>query len=108
MGMGRKRKKSKRKMRRKKREDKKARELEEAAARMGFLENFNNDGVEGEHNFENELANDPELQAELTAAERELAAVAEEEKIEAKVKDAGADADEEQELLEEASNNTEE
>lgn len=63
---------SKRKERRRKREDKKMRELEAAAERMGFLgeEDFNQD------QFDEELRNDPALAEELRTAELELAGAA--------------------------------
>jgi len=70
---------SKRRERRRKREEKKMKALEDAAARMGFLED---DGAADESLIENdrsafkeELVNDPELARELERAERELAQV---------------------------------
>lgn len=62
---------AKKRARRGKRDEKKMRELEEAASRMGFLESTDID----ESQFEEELANDPVLAEELRAAELELAIV---------------------------------
>lgn len=67
---------SKRKERRKRRNDKKARELSEAATRMGFVEEDGQHDFE-QDDFEQELENDPELEEELNAAEREFTAVEE-------------------------------
>ncbi|KAL3915901.1 MAG: hypothetical protein SGILL_005428 [Bacillariaceae sp.] len=76
---------SKKKLRRQHKQDKKQRELEESAARMGFLEDLEeaqspyligeeDDDAEGEAtDFTQQLQNDPELAAELRAVERELA-----------------------------------
>lgn len=59
---------AKKREKRNRRDEKKMRELEEAAGRMGFLEQ-----TEVNHElFEEELTNDPELAEELLAAEREL------------------------------------
>ncbi|KAG7343997.1 NMD3 family protein [Nitzschia inconspicua] len=72
---------SKKKLRRQQKEDKKQRELEETAARMGFLDDlaeaqaqyaFGDEEEEDEH-FAQQLQNDPELAAELQAVEEELA-----------------------------------
>lgn len=60
---------AKKREKRNKRDEKKARELEEAAGRMGFLDQ----GVVNKDQFEEELINDPDLAEELLAAERELA-----------------------------------
>ncbi|KAI2497441.1 60S ribosomal export protein [Fragilaria crotonensis] len=62
---------AKKREKRNKRDEKKARELEEAAGRMGFLDQ----GVVNKDQFEEELINDPDLAEELLAAERELAAI---------------------------------
>jgi nonsense-mediated mRNA decay protein 3 len=59
---------SKKKLRRQEKRDKKKRELGESAMRMGFF-----DDEEDQNNFSATLKNDPELQAELDAVERELA-----------------------------------
>ena len=84
---GKKQRMSKKKQRRLKKQDKRRRELEETAARMGFL---NEDGggqyEDGEDefggldgdggspkDFTKQLANDPELAADLQAVEQELA-----------------------------------
>ncbi|KAG7371142.1 NMD3 family protein [Nitzschia inconspicua] len=77
---------SKRKLRRQQKEDKKQRELEETAARMGFLDDlaeaqaqyaFGDDEEEDEEmddeHFAQQLQNNPELAAELQAVEEELA-----------------------------------
>lgn len=58
---------SKRKLRRRKKQDKKQRELEEAAARMGFLEVL-------DHEDDHEELTDEELAADVEAVEKELAA----------------------------------
>ena len=58
---------SKKKERRRRKEGKKMRELEESAARMGFLDDF------GE-NMDKELALDPELAEEVAALERDFEA----------------------------------
>jgi nonsense-mediated mRNA decay protein 3 len=63
------------------RDEKKTRELEEAAGRMGFLDTNNNQQQEeqqvgrSDQLFKDELTNDPELAEELLAAERELAGI---------------------------------
>ena len=62
---------AKKREKRNKREEKKARELEEAAGRMGFLEQ----DVLIKDQFEDELINDPDLAEELLAVERELAEI---------------------------------
>ena len=62
---------AKKRARRGKRDEKRMRELEGAASRMGFLESTEID----ESQFEEELANDPILAEELRAAEFELAIV---------------------------------
>jgi hypothetical protein len=59
---------SKKRERRRKRDDKRIRDLEEAAERMGFLEK---EEINQEQ-FDRELENDPALAEELVAAEREL------------------------------------
>eukprot|EP00534_Pseudo-nitzschia_fraudulenta_P004890 CAMPEP_0201117116 /NCGR_PEP_ID=MMETSP0850-20130426/1189_1 /ASSEMBLY_ACC=CAM_ASM_000622 /TAXON_ID=183588 /ORGANISM="Pseudo-nitzschia fraudulenta, Strain WWA7" /LENGTH=608 /DNA_ID=CAMNT_0047381357 /DNA_START=106 /DNA_END=1932 /DNA_ORIENTATION=- len=79
---------SKKKLRRQRKRDKKQRELEESAARMGFLGDLaetraareeaygDNDAMDAdgdEHDFAKRLEEDPELAAELRAVERELA-----------------------------------
>jgi GrpB-like predicted nucleotidyltransferase (UPF0157 family) len=77
VGGGTKKRASKRKLRRINKKDKKQRELEESAVRMGFVEdnaeeqNFDDEQENGE--FQEELENDPELAAELDDVERELA-----------------------------------
>jgi hypothetical protein len=80
VGGGTKKRASKRKLRRNNKKDKKQRELAESAARMGFVEdqdqqaeeqNFDDEQENGE--FQEELENDPELAAELDDVERELA-----------------------------------
>ena len=59
---------AKKREKRNRRDEKKMRELEEAAGRMGFLEQ-----AEVNHElFEEELTNDPELAEDLLAAEQEL------------------------------------
>jgi len=63
----------KKRERRRKRDEKRMRELEEAAERMGFLES---EDMNQEH-FDRELVNDPALAEELVVAERELAAIKE-------------------------------
>lgn len=67
---------SKKRERRRKKEEKKMRELEEAAARMGFLQDEEDALLDGE-GFEEELVNDPELAKELNEATRKLAAAEE-------------------------------
>jgi nonsense-mediated mRNA decay protein 3 len=62
---------SKKRERRRKRDDKRMRELEEAAERMGFLEK---EEINQEQ-FDRELENDPALAEELVAAERELSSI---------------------------------
>ena len=62
---------SKKRERRRKRDDKRIRELEEAAERMGFLEK---EEINQEQ-FDRELENDPALAEELVAAERELSSI---------------------------------
>jgi len=77
---------SKKKQRRERKRDKRHRELEESAARMGFLNDLenaraaredidrvNNDDEHDEQEFAKQLENDPELAAELRAVEKELA-----------------------------------
>lgn len=64
---------TKKRGRRGRRDDKKLKQLEEAANRMGFLEGSEID----ESQFEKELANDPMLAEELRVAEIELAAAEE-------------------------------
>jgi len=64
---------AKKRERRRKREEKKMRELEEAAGRMGFLDQEQID----EEAFEKELSNDPELAEELRVAEQALGSVEE-------------------------------
>ena len=59
---------AKKRERRNRRDETKMRELEEAAGRMGFLEQ----AEVNQDLFEEELSNDPELAEELLAAEREL------------------------------------
>ena len=65
---------TKRRERRRKREDKKMRALEEAAERMGFLEQ---DGF-NETQFQQELEQDPDLAEDVRLAEMELGTVKEE------------------------------
>ena len=65
---------AKKREKRNKRDEKKTRELEDAAGRMGFLDRE----VVNQEQFEEELINDPELAEELLAAERELAHIDEE------------------------------
>merc|ERR1712224_607072 len=77
---------SKKKLRRQRKRDKRQRELTESAARMGFLDdlaetqaardeiqNKNEDEDDRHHDFSKQLAEDPELEAELRAVEKELA-----------------------------------
>jgi len=77
---------SKKKLRRQKKRDKRQKDLEESAARMGFLDDLeevrvareaaylaNLDEEDQEHEFAKTLENDPELAAELRAVEKELA-----------------------------------
>lgn len=64
---------SKKRERRHKRDEKKKRELEEAAVRMGFLD-YIEKAIDHDQ-LNRELANDPDLDDELIAAERELATV---------------------------------
>merc|ERR1712176_933720 len=77
---------SKKKLRRQRKRDKRQRELEQSAARMGFLDDLaevraaredvdraNNELERDEHEFAKQLENDPELAAELRAVEKELA-----------------------------------
>ncbi|KAL3922172.1 MAG: hypothetical protein SGILL_002345 [Bacillariaceae sp.] len=76
---------SKKKLRRQQKQDKKQRELEESASRMGFLEDLEKaqspylmgDDEEDEGgdatDFSQQLQSDPELAADLNAVERELA-----------------------------------
>ncbi|VEU45070.1 unnamed protein product [Pseudo-nitzschia multistriata] len=83
---------SKKKLRRQQKRDKKRRELEESAARMGFMDDFaeaetayqdmvnEDDEVENNDNFAKQLEDDPELAAELRAVEKELAAAYPDEK----------------------------
>ena len=79
VGGGTKKRTSKRKLRRINKKDRKVRELEESAARMGFVEdsteeqNFDDEQENGE--FQAELENDPELAAELDDVERTLATI---------------------------------
>lgn len=79
VGGGTKKRTSKRKLRRINKKDRKERELQEAAARMGFVQehveeqNFDDEQENGE--FQEELENDPELAAELEEVERELATI---------------------------------
>ena len=81
-GGGTKKRVSKKKQRQRKKRDKKARELEESAARMGFLQDFAEDEEGGEaanfddmdeDEFAKQLEEDPELAADLDAVEQELA-----------------------------------
>mmetsp|Transcript_25996 Transcript_25996/g.48446 ORF Transcript_25996/g.48446 Transcript_25996/m.48446 type:complete len:675 (-) Transcript_25996:48-2072(-) len=82
--------KAKKKQRQQNKRDKKQRELEESAARMGFLDDlaeaqaqFAEDGSDEEdHPFAAQLQNDPELAAELHAVEQELAEAYPESKLE--------------------------
>ena len=62
---------SKKRERRRHRNEKRMRELEAAAERMGFL---GSEGLDQEQ-FNRELVNDPDLAEELVTAERELAAI---------------------------------
>ena len=76
---------SKKKLRRQQKQDRKQRELEESASRMGFLEDLEEAqspyltmGEDEEEDgdavdFSQQLQNDPALAAELHAVERELA-----------------------------------
>lgn len=74
---------SKKKLRRQKKRDKRQKDLEESAARMGFLDDLEEiraareeaylENIEEEHEFAKTLENDPELAAELRAVEKELA-----------------------------------
>jgi NMD protein affecting ribosome stability and mRNA decay len=77
---------SKKKLRRQEKQDKRQRELEESAARMGFLDDLaeaqalyageddeEDDGGPDADYFAQQLQNDPELAAELEAVERRLA-----------------------------------
>merc|ERR1712176_806034 len=77
---------SKKKQRKQRKRDKRQRELEQSAARMGFLDDLAevraaredmhkaNDELEhDEYEFAKQLENDPELAAELRAVEKELA-----------------------------------
>ena len=67
---------SKKKERRSKKEGKRMRELEESAARMGFLEEGEEEEYEYDHAaMESELANDPEMAAEVSALERDFEAL---------------------------------
>lgn len=81
-----KKKMSKKKQRRQKKRDRKQKDLEESAARMGFLDDLeqvraareeaatlNLEDTMDEHEFAKTLENDPELAEELRAVERELA-----------------------------------
>lgn len=61
---------TKKKLRRQQKQDKKVRELEESAARMGFLDDLD----EARAGFAHQLSEDPEFAEELDAVERELAA----------------------------------
>jgi nonsense-mediated mRNA decay protein 3 len=75
---GQKRMTKKRERRKRYKEGRKQKELEETAGRMGFFDDINEEQVdeEGEDvdaDFEAELANDPELAAELLNLERDLA-----------------------------------
>ncbi|GAX25404.1 hypothetical protein FisN_5Lh504 [Fistulifera solaris] len=75
---GQKRMTKKRERRKRYKEGRKQKELEETAGRMGFFDDMNEEQVdeEGEDldvDFEAELANDPELAAELLNLERDLA-----------------------------------
>jgi len=68
---------SKRKLRRRKKQDRRQRELEESAARMGFMDDMgmpgdNDDEEPASNDFAVHLAQDPELAAELEAVEKEL------------------------------------
>jgi len=77
---------SKKKLRRQKKRDRRQKDLEESAARMGFLDDLEEvrtareeaeranllDDID-EHEFAKTLENDPELAAELRAVEKELA-----------------------------------
>lgn len=69
-----------RERRRRRKEGKRARELEESAVRMGFLEDENHGGHQ--QSFESELTNDPRLASELAALERDLGTVGLEEEEE--------------------------
>ena len=83
---------SKKKQRRQKKRDKRQKDLEESAARMGFLDDLEEvraarDTMENldeadEHEFAKSLENDPELAAELRAVEKELAEAYPEEGLE--------------------------
>merc|ERR1712176_1432181 len=77
---------SKKKQRKQRKRDKRQRELEQSAARMGFLDDLAevraaredvdkaNDELEhDEYEFAKQLENDPDLAAELRAVEKELA-----------------------------------
>merc|ERR1712003_491115 len=77
---------SKKKQRKQRKRDKRQRELEQSAARMGFLDDLaevraarvdmhkaNEELEHDEHEFAKQLENDPELAAELRAVEKELA-----------------------------------
>ena len=77
---------SKKKQRRQKKRDRKQKDLEESAARMGFLDDLeqvrsareeaatlNLEDTMDEHEFAKTLENDPELAEELRAVEKELA-----------------------------------
>jgi len=76
---------SKKKLRKQRKRDKRQRELEESAARMGFLDDLAEvqaaredlrqiEEETEEHDFAKALENDPELAEELRAVEKELAA----------------------------------
>jgi nonsense-mediated mRNA decay protein 3 len=67
---------SKKKLRRRKKQDKKQRELEETAARMGFLEDP--EGISDGHDDEDHGPMDEDLVADLEAVEKELATYQEE------------------------------
>eukprot|EP00538_Stauroneis_constricta_P012965 CAMPEP_0119549374 /NCGR_PEP_ID=MMETSP1352-20130426/3082_1 /TAXON_ID=265584 /ORGANISM="Stauroneis constricta, Strain CCMP1120" /LENGTH=600 /DNA_ID=CAMNT_0007594907 /DNA_START=115 /DNA_END=1917 /DNA_ORIENTATION=- len=75
---------SKKKLRRDKKQDRRRKELEESAARMGFVDDMNDledpgfeDGEElaDDVDFSSQLENDPELAAELESVERQLASM---------------------------------
>jgi hypothetical protein len=67
--------KRRKQVRRQRKDGKKARELEEHAARMGFIDTSNDDDTLLE-DLEAELANDPELAAEVYALERDFESLA--------------------------------
>jgi len=65
---------SKRRQRRQRKYERKAKELEETAARMGFVEEAKNEGDEKEKASQRELENDTDLADELERAEKALEA----------------------------------